>query len=63
MTSLFDLAVLNVKRASSEAEDIAWLALDDGMYLRAGYPEWLIIEVVAVTDTSMAGENLLWVEM
>ena len=61
MTSLFDLGALNVKRADSKAEDIEWLQLDDGAYLSAGYPELLIIELVAVPDISMAGVTILWV--
>ena len=44
-----------------EAESIGWQPLGDGAYLHVGDPEALVIEVVGVPDTGMAGMNVLLV--
>jgi len=41
------------------AESIGWLPLDDGVYLHAGAPDALVIDVVGVPDACMAGMNVL----
>ena len=41
------------------AESIGWIPLEDGAYLHAG-AESQVIQVVGVTDASMAGTSVLW---
>ena len=44
-----------------EAESIGWLPLGDGAYLHVGDPDALVITVVGVADSGLAGMNVLWV--
>lgn len=58
---LLDLQIELTELAAIEAESIGWLPLGDGAYLHVGDPEALVIEVVGVPDTGMAGMNVLLV--
>jgi len=42
-----------------EAESIGWLPLEHGAYLHVGDAEAMVINVVGVPDTGMAGMNVL----
>ena len=52
-------AELQAELAAIEAESIGWLPLEHGAYLHVGDAEAMVINVVGVPDTGMAGMNVL----
>lgn len=61
MNLLIDPDELKAELAVIEAESIGWQPLGHGAYLHVADPEAMVINVVGVPDTGMAGMNVLLV--